>query len=139
MLWIALGLVMQSGVLSAQDAAAGARFNAKAVLISARVVYLSTQSYAGVTPKLLEERNPGLRILGDAPSTGPAVLSVQVLGPREFRIAVYGGKTCWGIQETGLRSAVATVYAKRDGLPRSCSAHSFKGSDFTNQEGEWWK
>src|SRR6185436_19285878 len=64
-LWIALGLVMPGRALSAQDPAAEARFNAKAVLISARVVYLSTQSYAGVTPKLLEERNPGLRIFAD--------------------------------------------------------------------------
>jgi hypothetical protein len=95
-----LQLVLALALAARQAVAQGspdddAKFNAKAALISARVIYLASQSYAGVTPKVLKARNPELSFVADAPSSGPAVLSVKVPGPKEVRIAVYGWQTCW--------------------------------------------
>ena len=114
-----------------------AKFNAKAALVSARLVYLTTQSYAGVTSKVLKEKNPELRFIDDAPSTGPAVLSMKVAGPRELRIAVYGSKTCWGIREEGRMTGVATLYARRSVSSRDCRASLFRDGDFVEHEWVW--
>ena len=138
MLWLVLVLALAPRPAIAQDDADGeAKFNAKAALISARVVYLTTRSYAGVTAKLLKEQNPELRFVENAPSTGPAVLSVKVEGPTQLRIAVYGSKTCWGIREEGRGSGVATLYARRSGLANDCKASSFRDSDFVEHESLW--
>jgi hypothetical protein len=137
-LWIALALAVPGRSIAAQDGADNdAKFNAKAALISARVVYLTTQSYVGATTTLLKEKNPGLDFVADGPSAGPAVLSVKRLGSREFRIAVFGSKTCWGIQEAGRQTGVATLYARRSGPPSTCTAGSFRDSDFVDHEGVW--
>jgi hypothetical protein len=138
--WLALALGLASQPLVAQGGGDNeAKFNAKAALISARVVYLTTQSYTGVTAKLLREKNPELRFVDDAPSTGPASLSVKVLGPRQLWVAVYGLKTCWGIREEGRQSGVATLYARRPGPPDECKATSFKEGDFQEHEQVWRK
>jgi hypothetical protein len=137
-LWIALALAVPEQTVTAQDGAdEDAKFNAKAALISARVVYLTTQSYVGVTTKLLKEKNPGLDFVADAASAGPAVLSMKILGSREFRLAVYGSKTCWGIREAGRQTGVETLYARRSGPPSNCTAGSFRDSDFVDQERIW--
>ena len=138
MLGLGLALALQGHPVGAQgEKDAEARFNAKASVVSARVVYLTSQSYSGVTAKLLGEKNPGLRFLADGPSTGPAVLSVKVLGPTQLRIAVYGSRTCWGIREEGRQTGVATLYARHSGSPSDCKATSFKESDFLEHEGVW--
>jgi hypothetical protein len=131
-------LVMPASRAIAQDDADDdAKFNAKAVLISARLVYLASQSYAGVTPKVLKEKNSDLRFVGDAASTGPRVLSVRVVSPKHLRIAVYGIKTCWGVREKGRQSGVATLYARRRGPAAACTATSFKDGDFREHELVW--
>ena len=135
---LALALALVEPPAAAQDDPdSDAKFNAKAALISARVVYLTSQSYAGVTPKLLQEKNPELRFVDNAPSTGPAVLSVQVQSRAQLRIAVYGSKTCWGIREQGRRTGVATLYARRPGPNNDCTAGSFRDSDFVEHERVW--
>ena len=114
-----------------------AKFNAKAALISARLVYLTNQSYAGVTAKSLKEKNPDLRFLDDAPSTGPAVLSIKIVSPTQLRIAVYGIKTCWGVREEGRQGRVATLYARRPGSAAECRATSFKDAEYREHELIW--
>jgi len=118
-----------------------ARFNAKSALISARVVYLTTQSYENVTTDLLSRKNPELRFVDDRPSTGPTVLSVKVQGPRQVSLAVYGVRTCWGIREegrpAGAGAGVATLYAKRSGPSSGCTATSFGDADFQEPERVW--
>jgi hypothetical protein len=137
-LWVALALGVSARRVAAQDDAdEDAKFNAKAALISARVIYLTSLSYGGVTSAVLSEKNPGLRFLEDAPSTGPAALSVKILGSKEFRIAVYGSKTCWGIREEGRQTGVATLYARRSGPANDCRASSFRDRDFVDQERIW--
>lgn len=134
---LALALALVGRPARAQDDPDDdAKFNAKAALVSAQVVYLTTQSYAGVTAKLLQEKNPELRFVDDAPSTGPAVLSVKALGPRQVRIAVYG-TTCWGVREEGREAGVATLYARRSGTSSTCTATSFKDTDFREHEEVW--
>ena len=132
-----LALVLLALPAARGDADDDAKFNAKAALVTARVIYLTTQSYAGVTAKLLTQKNPELRVLEDAPSTGPAVLSLKVLGPKELGIAVYGGKTCWGIREVGRGTGVATFYARRSGPAKDCRASSFRDTDFVEHERVW--
>lgn len=135
---LVLALALAAHPAMAQDGADNdAKFNAKAALISARVVYLTTQSYRGVTTTLLKQKNPELRFVADAPSTGPAVLSMKVLGPKELRIAVFGSKTCWGIREAGRQTGVATLYARRAGSSSTCSATSFQDRDFVEHERVW--
>lgn len=135
---LALALALVEPPAAAQDNPDDdAKFNAKAALISARVIYLTSQSYAGVTPEVLKARNPELSFVADAPSSGPAVLSVKVPGPKEVRIAVYGRQTCWGIREEGRPTGVATLYAQRTGLAKDCTASSFKDSDFIEHERVW--
>ena len=133
------GALVASGRTAAaqDDPDDDAKFNAKAALISARLVYLTNQSYAGVTPKGLKDKNPDLRFVDDAASTGPAVLSVKVVSPKHLRIAVYGIKTCWGVREEGRGDGVATLYAKRAGTAADCTATSFKDDDFHEHELVW--
>jgi hypothetical protein len=140
LLWLALAPAVPGRPMAAQDDADDdAKFNAKAALISARLAYLTSQSYAGVTSKSLHEKNPDLRFLDDAASTGPAVLSLKVVSPTHLRIAVYGIKTCWGIREEGRQGGVATLYAKRPGPAAECRATSFKDADFREHELVWRK
>jgi hypothetical protein len=135
---LAGALATSAGQVVAQDGPDDdAKFNAKAALISARLVYLTNQSYAGVSLKALKEKNPDLRFLDDAASTGPAVLSLKVVSPTQLRIAVYGIKTCWGVREEGKQSGVATLYAKRSGPATECKATSFKDGDFHEHEQVW--
>jgi hypothetical protein len=136
--WLVLVLALSGPPAGARaNPDADAQFNAKAALVSARIVYLTTQSYVGATAQLLREKNPELRFVDDAASSGPAVVSVKVIGPTQLRLAVYGLKTCWGIREDGRQTGVATRYARRPGPPSDCKASSFKESDFDEHEEVW--
>jgi hypothetical protein len=126
------------GALAADDAAADAKLNAKQVLVSARLVYMKGRSYQGVTAKSLKAKNPEFDFSEDGPSTRPGLLSIEVIGPGVFRIAVYGGGTCWGVREEGTRGGgVATLYAKRVGPSEQCKATSFRDDEFREHAQAW--
>jgi len=134
---VALAAVTAIGA-GADDAADDAKLNAKQALVSARLVYMKDGSYQAVTAKSLKAKNPELEFSEDGPSTRPALLSVKVLGPATIKIAVFGGGTCSGVREEGRRGGgVATLYAKRAGLARACTATSFRDDEFREHAQVW--
>jgi len=137
-LWLAGVLLFPASQAVAQiDRDQDAKLNAKAVLVSVRLHYLTHQSYAGVFSKQLKDKNPDLRFVDDGPSAHPAVISVKVVSSQHLRMAVYGGKTCWGVREEGRHGGVATLYARRQGPSSDCKATSFKDADFREHELAW--
>jgi hypothetical protein len=101
------------------------------------VIYLRTGSYESVTPQALREKNDDLQFVVDGASTGPEVVSMKVVAPRHFRIAVHGAGTCWGVREEGRQNNVATLYAKRPGPTSECKATSFQDADFREHDAVW--
>lgn len=130
--------VAGTGAAFLQDPDVEARMNARVALSSARVVYLETKSYAGVTPAFLKKEHPELQFLDDSASSKYSVVSVKVVAPDHLRLAVYGRHTCWGVREKGTPGGgVGTDYAKRQGPGKDCTASSFKETEFAEHERVW--
>ncbi len=135
---VAIALAAAPDIASAADDANEAKLNAKEALVSARVVYMKDGSYKAVTTKFLKAKHPKFEFSDDGPSTRPALLSVKVLGPDHFRLAVYGGGICWGVREEGMRGGgVATLYARRAGPAAQCQASSFRDDEFREHAQAW--
>lgn len=140
---VPLGLLVW-GVLAALPSLAAldpvdddAQFNAKWALSAARVIYMSTSSYVGVTTKTLKDKISALEFVDDGASSGPTVISLKVVDPKHLRLAAYGKGTCWGVREEGRPGGIATLYAKRAGATNDCKATSFKDTDFHEHDVVW--
>jgi hypothetical protein len=138
--WIlaTIAAILPLAVHGKDEAVEDAQFNAKAVLTTARTIFMKDGSYQAATAKALK-KDPSFDVVEEGPSTKPGTVAVKVMGPDHFRIAVYASGTCWGVREQGLPGGrgMHTLYAKRQAPAKDCTATSFKDADFREHAHVW--
>ena len=130
-------LLAQRSAAAPDPAVDDAQFNAKRVLLMARLTHEQTGTFDGMTVDAVKAKHRDLTVVADGPSTNPETVGIVVMG--HFRVVTYASGSCWGIREPTPAERLPTLYARKTVAAENCKASSFADADFGEHTLAWPK
>jgi hypothetical protein len=130
-------LLAQPSAAAKDEAVDDAQFNAKMVMLMARLVHEETGAFDAMTVAAVKAKHPELTVVDDGPSTNPSTVGIKVMG--HFRVVTYASGNCWGIREPTPAERLPSLYARKNMKAEDCKASSFADADFGEHTRVWPK